>query len=374
MAAGQLRIAPVAGRAEAREFIELPYRLYADHPTWVPPLRAEEKKLMDQRKNPFFRHATVQHFLAWRDSQVVGRIAAIENTRHNEVHGDTLGFFGLFECEADPGAVRGLLDAAQAWCNARKLTPMRGPVNYSTNDPCGVLVEGFEHPPMLLTPWNRPDYDELLVGAGLMGVKDLLALWIPSTGSVPERFERVVTKRLARTGTTLRRLDLGNFAQEVKHLKELYNRCWELNWGFVPATDEEFDHAASDLKMIACPDLSAIAERDGKPIGFSVFLKDLNEILPPLRGRLLPFGWLHLLRKMKRIQGRRCVLLGVVPEARGGAVNEAMFIHAIRTCAELDLPGAEASWVLADNDRMIAPIQAVGGTVTKRWRMYETPT
>ena len=369
-----MKVEPVATRADQRAFLELPFRLYAIHPQWVPPLRAEEKKLMDQRKNPFFQHAMAQHYLARRGNRVVGRIAAIKNSRHNEIHGDSLGFFGMFECESDPEAAVELVNAAQSWCERMSLSPMRGPVNYSTNDSCGLLVEGFEHPPMLLTPWNRPDYEELLIGAGLTGVKDLLALWIPSTGgAVPERFERVVTKRLARTGTTLRRLDLANFKQEVKHLKDLYNRCWELNWGFVPATDEEFDHAANDLKMIACPDLSAIAERDGKPIGFSVFLKDLNEILPPLKGRLLPFGWLRLLRKMKRIQGRRCVLLGVVPEARGGAVNEAMFIHAIRTCAEIGLPGAEASWVLADNDRMIAPIKAVGGSVTKRWRMYETP-
>lgn len=360
--------------AALRKFLGFPYQLYRGHPYWVPPLRMAEKALMNQRKNPFFQHAKAEHFLARRGGRVVGRVAAVTNQLHNDTHEDSVGFFGFFDVvEGDQEAATALIEAAREWCGAEQRLPMRGPVCYSTNDVCGVLVDGFDQHPKLLMPYNRPDYDALLTGAGLLPVKDLLAYRIPTEIEVPERFQRVVTRRLERTGTTLRPLDLSSFEKEVRILKDLYNRCWERNWGFVPATDAEFDHAAKDLKMLVDPELSCVAERDGQPLGFSVFLKDLNEALVGLNGRLLPFGWVRLLRGLKRVRWRRCVLLGVVPEARGGAINEAFFIHAIETAKRTGIPGAEAGWVLEDNAAMRRPIEAVGSTISKRYRMYETP-
>jgi GNAT superfamily N-acetyltransferase len=366
-------VEPESGSRDRKAFLDLPYRLYAGHPTWVPPLRSGEAKNMDPERNPFFRHGEVKHFLARRGGRVVGRIAAIENRLHNEVHGERAGFFGYFDAENDPAATRQLVEAAGQWTSARGLFPMRGPVCYSTNDPCGVLVEGFDETPAILMPYNRPDYDDLLRQAGLVGVKDLVAYEIPSAPPAPERFMRVVERRLERGGIRLRPYDLKHFGDEVQRVRDLYNRCWEKNWGFVPATDEEFDAAASDLKTLLDNDLSAVAERDGTPVGFSVVLKDLNRVLRGLDGRLFPFGFLKLLWRMRRIDHVRVITLGVVPEARGRAINEALFLHAYLGAKRKGYVGGEAGWVLEDNQAMRSPIESVGGRVTKRYRLYETP-
>lgn len=367
-----LRIEAEADARDRRAFLEFPYRLYAGHAVWVPPLRMAERDIMDRAKNPFFAHAEAQHFLARRGDHVVGRIAAIENRLHNEVHEDRLGFFGFFDVVAgDVEAAAGLLDAAESWTTARELAPMRGPVNYSTNDSCGVLVDGFDEPPMLLMPYNRPDYDRLLVDAGAVPVKELLAYWIASENEVPPRFRRVVDRRMARSGITLRPIDLKRFDAEALLIKDLYNRCWERNWGFVPATDAEFEHAAADLKRLVAHELCAIAERRGEPVGFSVFLRDLNRLLAGGTGRLLPTLWAKVLFGLGKVRHTRCALLGIVPEARGNAINEAFFIHAMDQARAHDIAGAEAGWILEDNLAMRAPIEAAGGVVTKRYRLYE---
>ena len=368
---GEVRVEPEASRRDRRAFLDLPYRLYRRHPVWVPPLRMADAALMNRGKNPFFKHAAVEHFLARRDGRVVGRIAAIENRLHNEFHGDRLGFFGFFEVEPDREAASLLVNAARTWCTARSLAPMRGPVCYSTNDPCGVLVEGFERRPMILMPYNRPDYDGLLKGAGLLPAKDLVALWIDTSIEPPERFRRVVGRMTERAGLVLRSVDMKRFDEEVQVLKDVYNRSWERNWGFVPATGEEFDHSAKDLKMIIEPDLSSIAERDGKPVGFCAVIKDLNEVLARMNGRLFPFGLFRLLFGLKRIRATRIVALGVVPEARGRAITEGFFLRAMDAARTKGYAGGEAGWVLADNERMLSPILAAGGVVTKRYRLYE---
>lgn len=373
MAAGSLSITPERGRADRRAFLGLPYRLYAGHPVWVPPLRMAEAALMNRRKNPFFAHATVEHFLARRGRRVVGRIAAIENRRHNEVHEDRMGFFGFFDVEPDPDAAVALVAAAHAWVAGRGLDPMRGPVNYSMNDSCGVLVEGFDEPPAILMPYNRPDYESLLREAGLVGVKDLLALRLLTTGPVPERMQRVVDRVMERRGISLRKIDLRDFDRELPILLDLYNRSWEKNWGFVPATEAEFRHAATDLKMLLQTDMSAIAERHGVPVGIAIFLHDVNVLLRGSNGRLFPFLWLKLLRGVKKVSQTRSVLLGIVPEARRMAVNEAFFAHATQAAYGAGGGDCEAGWVLEDNHGILSPIHASGGRVSKRYRMYETP-
>jgi GNAT superfamily N-acetyltransferase len=235
-----------------------------------------------------------------------------------------------------------------------------------------VLVDGFEELPALQMPWNRPDLDGLVQGAGLAPVKDLVAYWISAALPAPERFERVVARRLERSGIRLRPLDLARFAAEVEVLRDLYNRSWERNWGFVPATEAEFRHAAKDLKQVVSPELSSVAEMDGRPVGFCAVLRDVNRVLAPTGGgRLLPSNLWRLLFRLKRVRRYRVIALGVVPEARGRAVNEAFFLHAHAACRRLGHDGAEASWILADNERMRAPIEAMGGVATKTYRLYE---
>lgn len=367
----RVRVEVERSKADRKAFLQLPYRLYRDNPVWVPPLRVAEAALMDRAKNPFFEHAEVEHFLARRGRRVVGRIAAIENRLHNEIHDDRVGFFGFFDVEADPVAAQALIKAAKGWNDARGLTPMRGPVNYSTNESCGVLVEGFEEPPRLLMPYNRPDYEDLVTGAGLTAVKDLHAYWISTQNPVPERFQRVVDRMMERKGILIRRLDLKRFEKEIPILLDLYNRSWEKNWGFVPATEREFRHAAKDLKMIVNPELSGVAERDGVPVGFTVFIRDLNLLLRGTNGRLWRFLPRWLFAKKARMD-TRCILLGIVPEARGIAINEAFFARALTDGLKSGCTGAECGWILADNQAMIAPIVASGGELRKVYRMYET--
>jgi len=359
-------------RADRKAFIDLPYRLYAGHPTWVPPLRLAERDMMNRSKNPFFEHAHVEHFLARRGKRVVGRIAAIENRLHNEIHGDRIGFFGFFDVEADHEAAAALVEAARRWTKARGLGPLRGPVNYSMNDPCGLLVDGFDECPRVLMPYNRPDYEAMLAAAGLEPVKDLVTYMLHVDMKVPERFERVVGRRLSRSGISLRTLDLGNFEGEVRILKDLYNRCWDKNWGFVKATSAEFDHAAKDLGRLIVPTMSVIAEHKGEPVGFSIFIRDLNVLLKGRSGRLTPSLLYKLMFRMKKIRRTRCVLLGVVPEARGKAINEAFFLHASEGAIAGGIEDSEAGWILEDNVAMRRPIEALGAKINKRYRMFET--
>ncbi len=367
-----LSVAPERGKADRRAFLRLPYRLYAGHPRWVAPLLLDEAKRADPARNPFFRHGDAQHFLARRGERVVGRIAAIENRLHNEVHGERAGFFGFFDVEPDPEAAEALVAAANRWCATRGLFPMRGPVCYSTNDVCGVLVEGFDLPPTILMPYNRPDYDELLRGAGLVPAKDLLAYELRTATGAPERFRSVVERRLARGGIVLRPYDLERFPREVERVREVYNRSWEKNWGFVPATEEEFADAAKDMRRVLEPRCSALAFRGEEPVGFSLVIRDVNQALLGSNGRLFPFGLFRLLWRMRRIDHLRVIALGVVPEARNAGLNEALFLRAFDGAREGGYVGGEAGWILEDNPRMRAPIEAAGGEITKRYRLYET--
>jgi hypothetical protein len=370
--ADAVSVEPEAGRADRRAFLGLPYRLYAGHPRWVPPLRRDEARLMDPRRNPFFRHGEARHFLARRGDRVVGRIAAVENRLHNEVHGDRVGFFGFFDVEPDAEAAAALVDAASRWCAARGLSPMRGPVCYSTNDVCGVLVEGFDLPPSILMPYNRPDYDALLVGAGLVPAKDLLAYELATALGAPERFRRVVERRMERGGYRLRTFDLRDFDREVERVRDVYNRSWERNWGFVPATEEEFAAAAGDMRRVLEPRCSALALHGDEPVGFSLVVRDVNQALRGLDGRLFPLGVFRLLRNLRRIDHLRIVALGLVPRARGAGVVEAFFLRAFDGAREGGYVGGEAGWVLEDNAAMRAPLEAAGARVTKRYRLYET--
>lgn len=368
-----LSVRPESGRAERRAFRDLPYRLYRGHPVWVPPLRVAERDLMDRAKNPFFQHAQVEHFLARRGREVVGRVAAIENRLHNETFGDRVGFFGCFESQDDPEAARALLDAAKAWLAGRGLSLARGPVNYSTNDSCGLLVDGFEHRPAILMPYNEPYYATLLTGAGFAPVKDLLAFTITHEGSVPERLREAVERRAARSKVVLRSIDAAHLDREVDGLLEVYNRCWADNWGYVPATADEFRHAAKQMGPILETGMSCVAELDGRPVGVSLILRDMNRLLIGTNGRLL-WALPRLVLGLKRLKHVRIIAMGVVPECRGRGIVEAMFLRSVDVGLAQGHVTGEASWILEDNRLMQAPILAVGGRVSKRYRIYEAPT
>ncbi len=337
------------------------------------------RKLLDREKNPFFEHAEAEYFLAEREGRVVGRIAAISNRLHNEVHGDRVGFFGFFESIQDQAVADALFAAAQTWLQARGLDVMRGPASFSTNDECGLLVRGYDAPPTLMMPHNPPYYERLVVGAGFTKAKDLLvyrggyeSIYIP----VPDRLTRGTELIKKRLGVTIRPLNMQDFKAEVDRIKVLYNKCWEKNWGFLPMTDREIDHLAEQFKPVAIADLVPFAERDGEPVGFGLCLPDLNAIFRKHRsGRLTPtlLADLLLSLKFKRIRRLRILLLGVIPELRGKGVDALLYHWIWTTAVKHNITWGEAGWILEDNPAMNAGLEKMEFTVYKTYRLYDRP-
>jgi GNAT superfamily N-acetyltransferase len=373
-----VRVRAVHSSGDLGTFIDLPYRLHADDPVWVPPFRRDVGLHLSRDKNPFFEHGAAEYFLAEREGAAVGRIAAITNRLHNETHGDRVGFFGFFECIDDQAVADGLLEAAAGWLRDHGHDGLRGPASFSVNDECGLLVEGFGLPPTLMMPHNPPYYPGLLEGAGLSKAKDL---WVYRAGSmdryvpVPERLSRGTELIAKRMGVTLRALDMSDFAAEVERVQQIYNAAWELNWGFVPMTDAEIRHLAQQFKPVVIPELVPFAEKDGEIIGFGLAIPDLNQVLGSNRsGRLFPAAlqvlWALWRRKIRRA---RIVLLGVLPEYRGKGID-AMLYHWIWTKArERQIYWGEAGWILEDNPAMNAALEKMTFSRYKTYRLYERP-
>jgi GNAT superfamily N-acetyltransferase len=332
--------------------------------------------LLSRTRNPFFEHGTAGYFLAERDGEVVGRIAAISNQLHNETHGDRVGFFGFFECIEDQAVADALLEAAGKWCRDLGHDILRGPASFSVNDECGLLVDGFDAPPALMMPHNPRYYIGLLERAGFTKAKDL---WVYQGGSeeryvpVPDRLAKATELIRQRQGITLRPLNLKDFQGEVERIKELYNSAWEKNWGFVPMTEHEIDHLAEQFKPVVIPELVPMAEKEGKLIGFGIALPDLNVVFRKNRaGRLFPMI-LKLLwaLKAKRIRRARILLLGILPAYRSKGID-AMLYHWIWTrSGERGIYWGEAGWILEDNAAMNAGLEKMTFRVYKTYRLYD---
>lgn len=368
-------VRPVEGARDLRSFIDLPYRLHADRPLWVPPLRRDVRALLSH-SNPFFEHGDAAYFLARADGAVVGRVAAISNRLHNEVHGDRVGFFGFFECVDDTAVARALLDSAADWVRERDLDTLRGPASFSTNDECGLLVDGFDMPPTLMMPFNPEYYARLLEANGFAKVKDLWAYqgghperYVP----VPARSVRAVELLQKRLHITLRPLDLKRFDDEVERIKRAYNAMWQRNWGFVPLTGAEIEHMARDFRPVINPDLVPFAEIDGQVVGFGLAIPDLNQILRGNRsGRTFPAA-LKILWALKRrkIRRARILLLGVLPQFRAKGIDILLWHWIWTRAAEHRIFWGEAGWILEDNPAMNNALQRMSFTHYKTYRMYD---
>ncbi len=370
-----LRVEQVDGRRGVASFVDAAWRVHAGRSTlWVPPLRAMVRDALDRRGNPFYREADRALFVARRGGMVVGRIAAVENRWHNRHHGDRVGFFGFFDCLDDREAARGLLAAAEAWLTDRGLTTVRGPMSPSMNHECGLLVDGFETPPVLMTPWNPPYYGALIEGAGYEKVQDLLGYYIPAGDklAVPDRVRRLAERALRQTRVTFRTLDVATLQQEARKVLELYNAAWAGNWGFVPPSWDEFWHTAKDLKSVLAPDFSFVAEVDDEIVGFMLIARDINRLLKDMpSGRLWPSNIVRLLRGTPKIMSGRVVLLGLKTEYRNRGLFPLFAYEAARRALEIHAEGAEASWILDDNAALVAPLEAMSLAAYKRWRIYE---
>jgi GNAT superfamily N-acetyltransferase len=365
-------VRPVRTRADLRRFVAFPYRLHREDPLWVPPLRRDIYTILSRGKNPFFQRAEAEYFLALRDGRVLGRIAAIHNRAHNEFHEDRVGFFGFFETIDDQHVAGALFDAAAAWLRARGLETMRGPASFSTNDECGLLVDGFDTPPTVMNPHNPPYYGTLIEGAGFAKAKDLYQYQTPSD-RLPERLERAAKKVQQRLQLSLRPIDMKRFKEDIDSIKPLYNGAWEKNWGFVPMTDAEIDHLAKQLKPVIVPDLVVFAERAGTPIGFAAAIPDFNVALKANpSGRLFP-GILRILWRSRAIRRVRILLLGVAKEYRGLGAAELMYYWIWTKGTALGYNWGEAGWILEDNLPMRKGVEFMGFEPYKTLRMYDRP-
>lgn len=372
-----LEITAADSSRDVRRFIDLPWRIYdkTEHPRWVPPLRIAVGDALNKKSNPFYRDADRQLFLAARNGKLVGRIAAIENRAHNNFHDDRVGFFGFFECTEDQEAANALFAAAETWLRGRRLDTMRGPTNPSTNHECGLLVDGFDEHPVIMTTWNPRYYPSLVDGAGFQKAKDLLAYnFDRGSGafSMPERVTRIAQHTFAKRKLTFRELDPRQFKAEVDRCWEIYNDAWERNWGFFPMSRESFLHEAQVLKYIVWPELTFMAEVDGEPAGFMIIVPDFHHAFKAVgNGRLLPTGIFKLLTAKRRIRTGRIMLLGAKSEFRRRGIFALFASEMFRRSTEIDVSGAEASWILEDNDKLNKPLLAMGAREYRRWRIYD---
>jgi GNAT superfamily N-acetyltransferase len=374
----RLRVRAAREQRDLKRFIDLPYRLHARDPLWVPPLRRDVELLLSRTQNPFFEHAEAEYFIAERGGEVVGRVAAISNRLHNETHNDRVGFFGFFECTDDQEVANALLAAAGEWCRLQGHDLMRGPASFSVNDECGLLVDGFETPPTLMMPHNPRYYIRLLEHAGFTKAKDLLVYqggredrYVP----VPKRLTRATELIRQRQGIVIRPLNMKDFEGEVERIKELYNSAWEKNWGFVPMTEHEIDHLAEQFKPVVIPELVPMAVKDGKLIGFGIVLPDLNVIFRKNRsGRLFPMI-LRLLwaLKTRRIRRARILLLGILPAFQGKGIDAVLYHWIWTKSGERGIYWGEAGWILEDNPAMNAGLEKMTFQVYKTYRLYDRP-
>ncbi|WP_043625606.1 hypothetical protein [Nonomuraea candida] len=362
------------GRRGLREFVELPYRLHGRDPHFVPPLRGECRWLLDRRRNPFFAYGAAELFTVRRGGRVMGRVAAVHNPRHNAAHGTRDGFFGQFACADDASVARELLDAAARWLRGRGLETMLGPVNFTTNDECGVQVDGFGTPPSVLMPYNPAYYPALLETYGLGKAKDLWA-WQMSGAGPGERLLRVARRAERHARLTVRPLDPARLDADLGRVKHVFDLAWQGNWGFTPMTEAEYTAVTRRLRKVLDPRLVQIAEVGGEAVGVAFALPDLNQALPAARGRLsrfgLPIGLVRLALAARRIDRARGVLFGVVPQLRRQGIEAVLFSRALEAFVAGGYHGGvELGWTLEDNHDINRYLARIGCSHDKTYRIY----
>jgi GNAT superfamily N-acetyltransferase len=368
------RIVPVNSPGELKSFIDFPHYLYKDDKSYVPELFIAQRDMLTPGKHPFYEHSEVKLFLAYDEAKIVGRIAAIYNANHNAYTERNDGFFGFFDTINDQETVDLLLNEVSVWLKEKGTDAIWGPVNLSTNDTCGLLIDGFDQPPVAMMPYNAPYYQKLLENSGLTKKTDLLAYEI-TTENVNDRSVRLIDAleaRLKRGGIVIRSIDLKKFKEEVVKIREVYNSAWDKNLGFVPMTENEFNYLAKDLKMILDPDFCLVAEKDNKLVGFILGIPDINQILIKIKkGRLLPTGIFKLLFGKKNIKNLRVLTLGVVEEYRKLGIEGCLYGRVIKNGRAKGIVKAECSWMLEDNYMINHAIEQINGKVYKRYRLYE---
>jgi GNAT superfamily N-acetyltransferase len=355
------------------EFIRFPWKVYHGNPHWVPPLKSEVQFLLNEKKNPFFQHAEAACFLARKSGETVGRIAAIIDRNYIKFHNEKAGFFGFFECLPDCAVARELLGTAARWLKERDIKIMRGPVNPSTNDECGFLLEGFDSPPMIMMTYTPAYYLDYMERCGLTKAKDLYAYIVTirdvAAGGRLEKLASAVRARIP--GLTVRPANMKLFTQEVAAVKAIYNSAWSHNWGFVPMTDAETGAMAKKLKPLIEPELMIMAEVHGKPAAFFVALPDYNQVLGKINGRLGPVGLVKFLWYSRKISDIRVMAMGVTEEYRKKGIEGLLYLESFKAAVKKGYERAEMSWILEENFLVQRGCALMGGKLYKKYRIYE---
>jgi GNAT superfamily N-acetyltransferase len=363
----------VSTHRELREFIELPYRLHSNDPQWIPPLRIERRLFLSRKHNAFFKHGEARYFLAWRGDRVVGRVSAQIDHAFNRFHDNTWGMFGFLELEDDPEALAGLLDAADGWLRARGRDRMVGPMDFTLNEEAGVLYEGFDREPMIRQPWHPPYYQRLCEDAGLAKAMDLWMweLHIADRSKIRPILFTLAEEAESKHGVTLRKMTRRGLRRDMDTFAEIYNQAWAENWGFVPYDEHDIDYYTMDMQLAFDRDWFMVAEKDGESVAMAITVPDLNQVLKRMKGRVLPFGWWHYLNRKREIDRVRVSFLGVKPEYQHTGVAAQLYIEHFNMADQTTRTWGEMGWILETNRAMNRGMEAMGGRIVKRYRVYE---
>jgi GNAT superfamily N-acetyltransferase len=368
-----LEVRPVRSGGDRKRFVELPYRLHANEPHWIPPLRIERRLFLTPRFNAFFKHGEAQLFLAERDGRPAGRISAQVDRAFNDFHGNAWGMFGFLELEEDREVLEGLLEAAARWLRERRRDRMVGPMDFTMNDESGVLIDGFDRDPMVRQPWHPPYYRRLCEEAGLQKAVDLFMweLHVENRDQVLPIIWELAEKLEPKHGITIRRMTRRSLRRDLDAFAEIYNEAWSRNWGFVPYSKEDLDAYAQELHLVFDRHWFMVAEQEGKTVGVAITVPDVNQVLRKMKGRLLPLGWWHYLRRGHLIDAIRVGFLGVKPAYQHTGVAAGLYAEHWKTAQVRRQKWGEMGWILETNKAMNRGMEAMGGRVVKRYRVYE---
>jgi len=366
----ELEVSEVRSRRDRDAFIKFQWRIYKNDPAWVPPLIIERKAFLDRKRHPFYRHGDAALFLARQNGEVVGRIMASDDPNYNSLHQSNIGCFGLFECIDDCNVAAALFEAAAGWQRKKGRDEIMGPIDYSTNYVCGLLIVGFEHSPTILTAHNPPYYARLIEHCGFTKEKDWYAWWFKDIPAPMERLRKIATARSRKHDVAIRSINLKLLTEESRRLRVVFNQAWRNNWGFVPMTEAEAEHMASEMKLLVDPRMTLIAEIGHRPVGFVICVPDINSALGKINGRLLPFGLLRLLYYRKKIRTARFVALGVVEKYRRAGIAEMLVLQVMAEGGSRGFTG-ELSMTLEDNFMVNRFIEALGAGRYKTYRIFK---
>jgi GNAT superfamily N-acetyltransferase len=369
----ELIVQAVATRKQRSQFCRLPWQLYHNDPNWIPPLRQNQRELLNYKPHPFYAENEIQTFLALRDGRPCGRVAAIVNEMHNRTHHERRGFFGFFESENDPAIAAALFAAVRDWFAQRQITAIRGPMNPSMNYECGLLIDGFDSPPTFMMTYNPPYYAELLEACGFQKVQDMYAFWghMNMIDSLDKKMYFIIEEFKRRFNLTLRRLDRKRFRQEVLTFLNIYNRSLVGTWGFAPMTAGEVEHMAASLKRLIVPEMTTVAEIDGQVVGSTFGLLDYNPRIKQIDGRLFPFGFLRLLTNRRAIKRVRIISTNVVPEFQRWGLGLLLLNRLLPDAQAWGIEEGEFSWVLESNHLSFKTLQRGGAKIVKTYRIYD---